>query len=261
MNQSPLIFDAETCGLPDTELSALCPEFTPPQHPGEFDPATVKYGNTKDEAKRAIILAEAREKHDVICSTHGPAVAALAEQHFADFKSRAALDATTGRVLAIGLQSADNGKFAIVDGGGDEPKLLADFWGKYAKCRAQPGSPRKMVGCNIYGFDLPFLIRRSWILGVDVPPTVTVNRRYFDQLFVDLREVWLCGQSWGNCDSKLDTMARALGVGSKADGGGVTGADFGRLWLGTAEEKQQAVMYLRNDLELTSKVAMRLGVV
>lgn len=256
-----LFFDIETVGLPDKKLSALCPAFTPPPHPGEFNPATVKYGNTKDETKRTALLAERKADHEAAIASYEQNRTALAEQHFADFKSKAALDAITGRVLAIGLQSADNGNFGIVDGGGDEAKLLGDFWGKYVKCRAQAPVPRRMVGCNIFGFDLPFLVRRSWILGVDVPATVTVNRRYFDQLFVDLREVWLLGQRWGDCESKLDTMARALGVGSKANGGGVTGADFGRLWCGTAEERNQAVAYLKNDLELTAQVAMRLGVV
>lgn len=259
-----LVFDIETGSLPDTELSALCPAFEPTPHPGEFDPSQVKYGNTKDEAKRATILAEAREKHSAEVANYDHVCRVLAEQHFTKFKSRAALDPTTGRVVAVGYQSADTGKVAISDGKGDESTILTEFWAKYLKCRQQPGSPRKMVGCNIFGFDLPFLIRRSWMLGVDVPASVVVNRRYFDQLFVDLREVWLLGQKWGDCESKLDTMARALGVGSKSNGEGVngcTGADFARLWGGTAAERELAIAYLKNDLELTAGVAKRLGVV
>lgn len=250
-----LIFDIETGGLPEKELSALCPAFEPPPHPGEFDPAAVKYGNTKDPDKRAVILADAQAKHAAAVANYDRDRLAAAEQHFADFKARAALDAVTGRVLAVGFRSADNGKAAIEDGGGDESTLLGKFWAKYLACR---GNQRKLVGCNILGFDLPFLVRRSWILGVDVPATVRTDR-YFDRLFVDLRDLWLLGQRWGDCDSKLDTMARALGCGCKPDG--VGGADFGRLWFGTPEEKQQAVSYLLNDLDMTAKVASRLGVV
>ncbi len=256
-----LVFDCETGSLDDKTLAALCPALEPPPHPGTFDPASVKCGNLgADKAKEKV--DKAREEHKLSVEEHGHICTTLAEQHFANFKDKAALDATTGRVVAIGYQSADSGKVAISDGKGDEATLLAEFWGKYQKCRQQPGSPRKMVGCNIFGFDLPFLIRRSWMNGVDVPSTVVSNRRYFDQLFVDLREVWLLGQRWGDCGSSLDTMARALGVGEKRDGvNGVKGADFARLWCGTAEERAMAVAYLKNDLELTAGVAKRLGVV
>lgn len=256
-----LIFDIETGALDDKVLSALCPAFEPPPRPGEFDPASVKCGNLgADKAKEKI--DKARNEHKLAVENYESNLTALAEQHFTDFKSRAALDATMGRVVAIGYQAADSGKVAISDGKGDEATILAEFWGKYQKCRQQPGSPRKMVGCNIFGFDLPFLIRRSWMNGVDVPASVVVNRRFFDGLFVDLREVWLLGQRWGDCGSSLDLMARALGVGEKRDGvNGVKGADFARLYGGTAEERAMAVAYLKNDLELTAGVAKRLGVV
>jgi len=257
-----LVFDIETGGLDDKELAAICPEFIPPPHPGTFDPASVKIGNLKDQSKIDAKIEEAKIAHAAAVENYDRDRIALAEQHFAAFRDKAALDATTGRVVAIGYQAADSGKVAISDGKGEEATVLAEFWGKYQKCRQQPGSPRKMVGCNIFGFDLPFLIRRSWMNGVDVPSTVVSNRRYFDQLFVDLREVWLLGQRWGDCGSSLDTMARALGVGEKRDGvNGVKGADFARLWVGTAEERALAVAYLKNDLELTAGVAKRLGVV
>lgn len=251
-----LIFDIETGPLPDTVLAALCPEFTPPPHPGEFDKSAVRVGNLGPD-KAAEKIAAARMAHEVAVANYDRDRQLAAEQHFADFKSKAALDPTTGRVLAIGFQAADDaGKVAIEDGGGDEAKLIDAYWRKYAKCRATPGRPRRMVGCNITGFDLPFLVRRSWILGVDVPATVRPDR-YWDSLFVDIRDRWLLGQRWGDCQSSLDTMATALGCGAKNG----DGAEFARLWLGTAEERQQAVAYLRNDLAITVAVAKRLGVV
>lgn len=256
-----LVFDIETTALDDKTLAARCPPFEPPPHPGEFDPASVRYGNTKDPDKRAVILADARAKHEAAVALYDRDRTALAEQHFADFKAKAALDATTGRVCAIGYLNGDTGKLAIDDGGGDEAKLISKFWKKYTDCRSNPissGGPRKLIGANIFQFDLPFLVRRSWILGVEVPSHVK-PQRYWDIVFVDVREVWLLGQRWGDCSSSLDTMARALGCGGKPDG--VNGADFGRLWNGTAEEREKAVAYLRNDLAMTAAVAKRLGVV
>jgi hypothetical protein len=82
--------------------------------------------------------------------------------------------------------------------------------------------------------------------------------RYFDRCFVDLRDTWLIGQRWGECPSSLDFVCRTLGLGAKLEG--VTGADFARLWNGSEEEKQQATEYLFRDVEITRKVAWRLGV-
>lgn len=230
-----LVFDIETTGLSEDHLRSIYKEPTWEEFSAACDQ------RWKEETRR--------EKY-----------AAATKNGFASFCEKAALDPTTGRVLAVGFQSADDpSKFAIEDGGGDEAKLIAAFWAKYLKCRShnQPGGPRKLVGCNIFGFDLPFLVRRSWILGVEVPGTVRPDR-YWDVIFVDIRERWLLGQRWGDCASSLAVMAQALGCGKKPDG--VNGGDFGRLWLGTAEERQQAVAYLRNDLAMTAAVAKRLGV-
>lgn len=247
-----LCWDIETGPLPEEQIAQFLPEFTPPPHPGEFDPAAVKYGNTKDEAKRAAILAEAEAKHRAAVAAYESTEAAARKSHLADFLDRAAISPVTGRVLAIGF--AADSKFAVEDGGGDEATIIAKFWQKYQACRV---GQRRMVGCNIHGFDLPFLVRRSWILGVEVPATVIKDDRWWDSIFVDLRNRWLLGQRWGDCDSKLDTMARALGCGEKNG----DGADFARLWLGSADERKQAVEYLRNDLQMTAAVAVRLGVV
>lgn len=250
-----LIFDIETASLPDAELTKFLPEFTPPPHPGDFDSGSVKYGNTKDADKRAAKLQECMAAHLAAVADYEEATAKAKLAHWETFKDGAALDPTTGMVLAIGVYSATKDKFAIFSGDGDEAKLLAKFWETY---RAMEKEGRKIVGCNSLSFDLPFLVRRSWIHKVEVPATVRSDR-YFNRLFVDIREVWLCGQRPGETKSSLDTIAKALGVGSKPEG--VNGKDFGRLWGGTPEEKKQAEEYLRNDVEMTAKAAVRLGVV
>jgi len=251
-----LIWDIETGPLDDELVAKFSPQFTPPPHPGEFNPASVKVGNLKDQAKIAAKIEEARAAHADAAANYEMTVASAKATHLASCIANAALSPLTGRVLAIGFQTEKG--VAIEDGGGDEEDLLNRFWAMVAKCRAVAGGPKKMVGANIFGFDLPFLMRRSWILQVD-PPSSVITGRYFSPMFIDLCEVWLCGQRFGSgISASLDTMARALGVGEKpAD---VTGADFAKLWGGTAEEKWMAVGYLKNDLAMTSRVAERLGV-
>lgn len=250
-----LIFDIETGPLPEETLLQFADEFVPPPHPGEFDASAVKVGNLKDAAKIQQKIDDARAAHACAVAEHDANCITAQLAWRQSLIEKAALSPITGCVLAIGFRATETGKAAIEDGKGDEAEVLNSFWRQYLKSR---NTNRKMVGCNIASFDLPFLVRRSWILGVDVPASAIVQRRYFDQLFVDLRDVWLLGQRWTDCPSSLDLMARALGCGCKpAD---VGGGDFARLWNGTHEEKQQAVAYLLNDLDMTAQVAERLGV-
>lgn len=256
-----LIFDIETGGLPLDHLQSICPPFEPPAHPGIFDESAVKYGNTKAPDKRAAILEAARQKHAAAVASYEIDVETARRDHFDNFVQHAALDPTTGQVLAIGYLSVkpEGGQAVLTDlvgGNGEddgercEIHLLEDFWEQY---RTKGSKGRHFVGCNSHGFDLPFLIRRSWILGVAVPATVR-RGRYFDSIFIDIREQWLCGQPWGNCQSSLGHIAQALGCGEKNG----DGEHFAEL---LAIDRDAARAYLVNDLELTAACAVRMGIV
>jgi hypothetical protein len=244
-----ITFDIETGPLDEETVLEFSPPFQPPPRQGEFDPASVKVGNLKDQTKIDAKIAEARAAHEKSVADYEANVNAAYLQHVAQAMEAATLSPTTSSVIVIGYRAFD-GRIAIDDGGGDERQLIRKFWQKYEKWRVDR---RRIVGCNILGFDLPFLIRRSWILGIDVPATVKPGR-YFDDLFVDVREAWLCGQRWSDCDSSLDVIARALGVGAKNG----DGAMFWKLW---AEDRDKAVAYLKNDLELAGNAAVRMGIV
>lgn len=249
-----LIFDIETGPVHD-ELLERQFTFEPPPHPGEFDQAGVKTGHLKDQAKIAAKIEDARTAHSLAVENHALAVEQARGEAWRQFKSNAALSPLTGQVLAIGIRRGDK---SGIFGGVPEPEILTSFWKKYKACRQEQ---TKLVGANIKQFDLPFLIRRSWMLGVSVPSTAyTYDGKWlnFDPLFFDIRDLWLLGQRSG-CESSLDAMSRALGVGSKPDG--INGGDFARLWLGTPAEREQATGYLLNDLKLTAEVATKLGVI
>lgn len=159
-----------------------------------------------------------------------------------NFKRQASLDATTGQVLAIGLKSE---KGSVVLDSINEEQLLLEFWSKAASCEKDA---RSLVGHNVYSFDIPFLMRRSWMLSIDFPKLTVVK---------DTMRAWGCG-IYGEMIS-LDRLAKALGLEGKAKNG-VTGADFAMLWNGSPEDHELAKQYLLTDLDLTWKVANRLGV-
>ena len=247
-----IFFDVETGALPESEIAAMMPP---------FDPAEVKTGNIKDPEKVAAKIAEAEASHR------------------RDFFDRAALDPLTGRVVAIGVmlvaphpdpvtsqvrhkmdapsqetaarnvvpRAEREEKFFII-GHDDEARTLFEFW---ELTRGVQGRTNPMVGFNIFGFDLPFLFRRSWKHRVPVPFGLRRGRYWSDQL-IDLRDAWQLGDRQAR--GSLDSIARHLGVGAKNG----DGKAFAELWM---SDRPKAEAYLRNDIELTAKVADALGVV
>ena len=177
------------------------------------------------------------------------------ETAFEDFVCDAALNASTGEVCAIGYLKSGDVRIEVAKTPVPEAMLIARFW-EAVKDSIWTG--RHIVGHNLIGFDLPFLIRRSWILGVHVPDCVFTDRRYFNPLFQDTMQCWCFGRQGY---ASLDLVARALGVGRKPSD--MKPADFARLIVGNEQEQQQAVDYLSNDLYLTHDIAnrMRIGMV
>lgn len=240
-----IIFDIETGPLPEEQLRESMPA---------FDEAEVKVGNIKDPEKIKAKIESARQVYEK------------------DYYERAALDATRGQVLAIGYQwvnahdDRDSRNTVCIDGSArqenwqdpnwQEPAWLFRFWQQFQRATANDNVP--IIGFNIFSFDLPFLLHRSWLLGVDVPIAVREQQpggyARWHPCFVDLMRIWQCGNNHEYIS--LDRLAKLMGVGGKPDG--VTGADFARLW---EEDRKQAEEYLLNDLEMTHQIALRMGVV
>jgi predicted PolB exonuclease-like 3'-5' exonuclease len=217
------IWDIETGPAPADELEAIAPTFEAPK-------------NLKDPAKIEAAIAEKR----------------------ADWFERAALSPITGRVLCIGFADPSTGTTWTI---GDQPHLderaiVARFFDSLADCAM--GSAAKLVGWNVHGFDLPFLVKRAWALGIHVPPYLrpsSGSRFYWPSWLVDMRQIWGLGEH--QPEGSLDVVARYLGVGRKNG----EGKDFARLFHGTTEQRKQALDYLENDVRLTMAVARRLGVI
>jgi hypothetical protein len=250
-----LVFDIETGPLPEERLAKLLPKCELPPHPGEFDPASVKLGNTKNETLIAEKIQAAKEKHEAAVASHDKDCEEKLAAHKADFIDKAALNAGTGQVLAVGYFSAATGlkkiKFNTNTLDDDcERSLLTEFW----QCVKEVGFGRghKLAGHNIHGFDLPFLVRRSWLLQVPIPEDLFAgNGRYWHECFVDTMRLWSCTAY--NGFTKLDDLAAYLGVPGKNG----NGADFHRLFK---TDLKAATAYLAQDLMLTWTVAERLGV-
>lgn len=209
-------FDIETAPLPETDIHHLAPKFEAP-------------ANYKDPVKIADHIAAQK----------------------VEWMARGALSPLTGTVAAIGMLSRNNQPRLTSDGaalimlagdpGRSESIIIAEFWefirDHYERTR--------FIGFNIFRFDLPFLIRRSWKLKIPVPLGVR-DGRYFNDSFFDLMELWQLNNREERVS--LDTLCKYLGVGAKSG----EGADFHKM----PPEIQRT--YLFNDLTLTRNCAERL---
>lgn len=173
-------------------------------------------------------------------------IRAAIEQKRADWLADGALHAERGQVVLIGMQGEDNTPTYFGGSGEPESELLKVVWDRVDRL-----SP--VIGFNLHRFDLPFLIRRSWINGVHVPMGSIFQRGRIDEnRWIDLLKVWQCGDRQEYIS--LDMLARTL-LGRGKEG---TRADFGKLW---AEDRQKAIDYCKADVQLTYECAKKMGVI
>ena len=199
MNPPYLVLDIETAPLAESEL--IFPEFSAPS-------------NYKDAEKIAANIAEQRIK----------------------FVERAALSATSGKILAIGVMDPITNDARFYHGE-DEHKLLQEF--------LLTEDARHFIGHNLVGFDLPFMKRRYWKHGLWL--NVKLDRReHFDTMIE---------YSCGNREDRisLDGLAKFLGQGEKNG----SGKDFAAIYRRNPEA---ALAYLHNDLKLTLACARVMGI-
>jgi len=219
----------------------------------------------------AVLPGEEREKSVVVFDIEtGPAPADVIDRHMPEIEApanykdpvkieaykaeqrekyvqKAALSPLTGRVLAIGAW-ADGiyHRFICDETEGAEAECIRWFWGLVS-------TRTVLVGFNSNGFDLPFLFRRSWALGIPAPKG-RLDRQFRPEVsvHVDLLDLWRLGDR--HLFISLDAVSRYLGIGEKSGEGEL----FYQVLRAFPEE---AEAYLKNDVRLTFELAKRLEVI
>lgn len=216
-----IIFDIETGPLPDAEIERIMPK---------FNEASVKVGNYG--------IGKAIEKLN-----------SAKASHFTQIQDKAALNAEYGKVLAIGIKFDPDRDVSVIMG--EEKYILSDFW-RFALESYNRGG-EVWIGFNSNNFDLPFLLRRSMILGVKVPRELTPMPRYWPgDFWIDLMDLWKAGDH--RATISLDRFCKASGL----EGKNGSGKWFAQL---LREDKEAAIKYLENDIDITAQLAEKaLGV-
>lgn len=222
--QKIMVLDIETAGHPDRVRFVPEPELVT----AEEAPASTK----KPDAR----MNWALKKNDGLRDKYDEAVA------------RMPLDVDLCRIVAVGWKvQLDSGTFLCESMGAnndeEEAAILKVFWRSWT----QFGS--RMCGFNIIGFDLPILMRRSWILGVPFAPVRL--RRYSTEYAIDLmQEFYGWGQYPGKKYRGLKTLADMYGI-------PVPMKDVDGSKVATMS-KAERCDYCASDVEVTWELARRL---
>lgn len=235
-NQHDVIFDIETEGASDIDfIRSINPPYP------EFSPDAVKCGNCKTDEEKAAKVEAAMLAHDE-----------QEKAHWQEKLDKAALSPEIGRVITIGYLpvAAPDDEAYLDDSGFDEAKLLRRFWKGYEKVVQKRGH---ILGWNSNGFDIPFIVKRSWILGVDVPTTI-FRGRWISDTFLDLMQIWSVYEF--RKFAKLDHCAKVFGIGNKSEQA-CTGAQFA-AWYRDPMRHERAKEYGLLDLILSRKIYERL---
>ncbi len=266
----PLVFDGETRPQSSAKLAPL---FEPPEKKEikDFNPDDVKLGQMKDPEKIKNKIEGERAKHAKSVASADFDYDQNVKAAWSAFVDKAALDPVLGEVLCIQFFSKKRNNFLLAAvgepmvNGGDEPQtateadVLEFTWQTFAKA---VNDGRRIVGLNIFDFDLPFMYCRSLANGVQVPRILLADRHgkwpKWNEHFVDLRRSWLCGRSWTNAKSSFNHLAHVFGTEGKMDGE-VSGGEFWKYWDLGGEDRELAVEYARQDVVQPAEWAEAMG--
>lgn len=109
-----------------------------------------------------------------------------------------------------------------------------------------------VLGWNLLGFDVPFVVKKAWMLGVPVPRSTfnPMSRYPVPDRIVDAMKSWQCGNFKAPFTS-LNNAMKSVGLPGKPDG-----KEFGKLW---SEDRVKALEYQRDELTGMAELSRRIG--
>lgn len=238
---TPIVLDIETAGLENAA------EFIEPILDAVADDSPIEADKRLTDAVK--IAADLERKREARAEAFREAQAKV-EQKRQERLERAALDWNVGRIAALGYWTMEGDTVLVPCASDrDEAAALTAFW--------SDARHRTIVGFNVKGFDLRFMVQRSRYLGVPYPMLdfSKYSRKGITDLYLDL--------TFGDGTHDQGVMRRTLHGFCKRFGipvnDALNGADIPKLVA--AGEWDQVMAHLRSDIELTRDLAIRLGVI
>lgn len=169
-----------------------------------------------------------------------------------DFTDGAVTHPAKSRTLVIAMVLSNSGQVLLIDHR-EESVLLTEWWSKVQSlCIGR--TPIFSLNCTT--FDLPYLVWRSWSLGVDVPGSVISwmgHKCIWSPLFVDMSVAASLGTDKLH---DLSDVAVVLGMGQPDDVH--TRETFAALWK---RDQARAIKWLVNNARQPLEWASRMGMI
>jgi hypothetical protein len=227
------VFEVITGPLPDDEALRFMPPYKGVPCPKPWDKNDVKYGNTRDPAKRQVKVEQDHERWKVRVAKYEADQKNGFPKYKAEFLKKAALSPLTGQVVAIGVCVGNLAEDCTIyrlppdscpvqppwhEEVAEEAEIIELFWDRFTETK-----PTTYVSYDCFSFGLPFLVRRSMVLGVPVPPAVFQGGQYNSQAFhvwnnrwKDTKRIWQFGAvlQEGEVDIELEDLVKYLRQGA-----------------------------------------------
>lgn len=237
----PVVVDLETAGLPNAA------DFLDPIPDAVPDESSIEAAkNLTDPVK---VAADLEKRRAARLEQNREAQAKVEAQRLARIE-RAALDWNVGRIVCLCWWTERDGiQIRTCQTEADEAQAISAFWDD---CRH-----RLIVGFNIKGFDLRFLVQRSRYLNIPHPilDFSKYSRKGIHDLYLDL--------TFGDGTYDQGAMRRTLKAFAKRFGipceDQTDGKDIGALVA--AGDWGSVVAHCKSDVELTVALARRLRVI
>jgi predicted PolB exonuclease-like 3'-5' exonuclease len=159
------------------------------------------------------------------------------------FDQKAALYSEFAKVVCISIGKIKDGVLKFKSYSGDnEKELLNEFFSILEGLQAN-NSNLKIAGHNLLGFDIPFLMRRGVINGLDLPSMIDIAhlKPWEIKFVVDTMSLW---KGTGYTNSSLINIAVALGLPSpKMD---INGSETSEVYY--RGEIDRIVKYCESDI-------------
>jgi len=176
-------------------------------------------------------------------------IAAAQFEGLEDAYRKQALDSMSGRIWCIGVAFNYGPAVALI--GDNEAALMSLLAQAMFAAQEIPGEEVVWIGHNAVNFDMKWLWRKAH--QHDMPfirQHISLDR--YKGNVRDTMLMWACGDSRDY--TKLDTLAKFLGVGEKTPG--MDGGKVYDLWM--AGDAEACAKYCGADVELTRAVYRRL---
>lgn len=138
----------------------------------------------------------------------------------------------------------------------DEKELLQEVADAFTLIATKSNNKFVLGGHNIKRFDIPFLVKRLLINGIEIPEMLNVfNKKPWEIKHVDTSEIWSCGVYQDQFTS-LDLIATSLGIETPKDD--IYGADVNNVYW-NENNLERIKTYCGKDVFTVAKVLLKMS--